>query len=663
MWLALEVVPIDVRLVMTEIIDFIRINMLDPSKVFKSITNKVKMSGKGFGDHWRYFVNWELLGGYQDITHEEMVDEVRQFTSVPASSALHGKPVLDALKDLLTPLTGSVKSKRSLAEFLLDRDTWAKNTSGFVSTNIKRGRNKAEVAMNTTLSELVDIVYNGEFENRPFIKKEPGKARPVVNSNLPPYLLMSYVFEQIESTLKNNFGKNISIFDSASDKAKLWFQMVDDTQNRRGVFVPLDYSRFDSTISKDLAFTAFSLLLDMLGDLDPRLSKSAKDRFWRQRITTDMGSWEWNNAVLSGWRWTALITSLVNLSILRASGAFAVARGIVVQGDDVRAIFNSKKDAEEVIGNVNSYGFEINPSKVFCSAERDEYLRMVSSIDLRGYPIRSIPKILFVGPTETISERNEDKVNGMVSKWLTLISRGGREHTCKNLMIRDISGLTGWSRNDVKNWLNTPATVGGGGLSIGSDSDWMKMKLETEVIDDFGSYIMSSDYPRGLGDLWARSRNRKSRLLSGSLVKIQKIIPLGEWPTVDPKFEKGRPPRVRWIKAPLITAYKDQLIREKDWTRVEDLIENKTEVSFWKRVLPRFLYYDILRDGELDFNMPKTTVNAEVALTIKNVVVQYLFTKIKKYNGNISNEKVLRLKYSAELWARHILQGFTSYGK
>ncbi|QXI66639.1 RNA-dependent RNA polymerase [Golden shiner toti-like virus 1] len=656
--LALDVVSDDTAGVMFEVITSIHNRKLDPREVFKKISSEAKLGGVSFSSKWEEYVNWELLGGYQGLSESEMAAEVRKQVTIPAASSLMGKPVITRLEEILMPLKGTVKEETTFENFLLCRDLWAKGTSGYIGSKMKIGSTKLDIAIAAD-NDKIKLIASQPFQNRPFIKSEPGKARPVVNSNMSCYLAMEYLWIHIEPKLRRVFSQNLSMFDGVDEKGKLWAQMAAESTKLNEIHVPLDYSRFDSTISRDIVIRTCELLLD-IANLDDNWKKEFMFRFKNQTVEIPgYGVVLWNNSVLSGWRFTALIDSLVNWAILKSAGGIASGVGIKVQGDDVKISFTTISRAEEVVENINRLGFEINPGKVFCSRKRDEYLRMVSQDGkTKGYVIRALPKIVFNAPQENSSVSWGEKTRGVVDKWVRVISRGGNRVRSEYWMMRDLCGLTGESKKLLKDWLSTPATVGGAGY-FPDGNNWITLKVEVESI---------SDRVRGLdpAEFWRKKVKQqleeKSKFYSFGEVRL--VGSRGSWVQVEGKGRRENVPSLRISREkrfdPFVNAKLEMAINDKDWEEVRSLIDNKLLFDELMKEVPRWILVDIL-SGKMKWVHPPTLINnKEITATICKQASALVYDKFRRYHGVRSKDVLLGFQLGAEQWIRGVANGLTN---
>ncbi|ADP37187.1 RNA-dependent RNA polymerase [Piscine myocarditis virus AL V-708] len=666
--LALELVSEPTRETMSGVIRQIRIGKLDPTKVFKSISNQAKVSGCGLCREWKEYVNWELLGGYQMITAQQMGEEVAHQVTEKAKSEEAGSDRINrALESILGPLRGTCTVPCSQREFLLCRDKWAKNTSGYIGLGQNLGRQKIDVALNSDIKAL-ERMMEGEFENRPFIKSEPGKSRPVVNSNISCYLNLEYGWVTIKKTLKKYLGKRTTIFDDASQKVLLWQEMIIGADNHREIKVPLDYSRFDSTIGKTQIMKCVRLLLDMVRGND-NWKRSVTERFERQTVYIDgYGKLRWENSVLSGWRWTSIITSVINLAILKATGADASGVGIKVQGDDVKISFQTIREAERCVEEINALGYEINPGKVFASRKRDEYLRMVAEEGkMAGYVIRCLPKIVFTSPTEEVTTW-EERIRGTVSKWMRVLSRGGDREVAKYWMKRDLCGLSGENSELIDSWLRTPASVGGGGCAwlLGEGNLWTGLVLreqeEAEVVER-SNHKMMSDYGGSVpARRWIKSVTKGAKPAFG-FKRIERVKPLGNWlkdlrpvaesiKSISDLVETSQVPKFRFKEiydwTPFMVHKRNALIEEKNWDKLCSLYHNEGEVRLYKRILPRWMWLSMIKNELTWVSMPPNIANSEVASLAKERVEYKVLSKVLRYHRTVSRETLTRFSIGGE---------------
>lgn len=138
----------------------------------------------------------------------------------------------------------------------------------------------------------------------------------------------------------------------------------------------------------------------------------------------------WQSGMLSGWKITSIGDSLINLCQMRYCMAAAGHQQyeIHVLGDDVCIELRKVKDYA-VIQAMNEIGLIQQPDKTIKSYRYAEFLRSIYDCqekEMRGYPTRMIPSVLFNKPWLNPFMEDEYDGNSAVSRlkaWRTLARR------------------------------------------------------------------------------------------------------------------------------------------------------------------------------------------------------------------------------------------------
>lgn len=305
--------------------------------------------------------------------------------------------------------------------------------------HIKTAKTKWSTALNMTF-EIEDILSNpNTIANTSGMaeKRELGKVRGVVTSNLPLYLKCSYVSQWVESWLH---PKECSLFWSTSDQFN---HRNNDSMlcNCKWAW-PIDQSEFDHQINLEMVAMAVDVITNIakinaarVGEvIDNDVLVTIKRDMTSGFVETKKGKVKHNNGVLSGWRWTALIDSIINLAefftALELAKTYEALTNwsyynLVAQGDDISVWFDDPRCAVLMYKAYSEMGFKINAAKSFLDTSRNEFLRLVTTNGrVVGYPARCIPSILWRNPKGEIAQPGEDRINARITKWLKAINRG-----------------------------------------------------------------------------------------------------------------------------------------------------------------------------------------------------------------------------------------------
>jgi hypothetical protein len=279
----------------------------------------------------------------------------------------------------------------------------------------------------------------------------------------------STFFSAIPSSLKKGFG---------IQEWMRWQGRMSD-----GMFVPVDQSKFDHVPSGRVLSAAFRLICDKstpVGDVDrERVGKALQKRLKNGFVTFNGKTWRHRRGVLSGWRWTSLIDTVINYAehvAIAEQLNITIHQGVnCYQGDDT-LIFAEGWDEAACLVETYRNALPVNPSKFFLAEDRTEYLRLVLYRERdvarcggwrrRGYPARAVMSLMYAnawaGGTQTASS--------IASGWSKLSSRTDNPVACWEHCIRDICGFMRCTRVQAIGILKTPKNLGGlGYVNVGGE--------------------------------------------------------------------------------------------------------------------------------------------------------------------------------------------------
>jgi hypothetical protein len=135
-------------------------------------------------------------------------------------------------------------------------------------------------------------------------------------------------------------------------------------------------------------------------------------------------------------------------------------------------------------------GLEVSAGKTFIDKKRDEFLRLVAEVDgkiakVRGYPVRLVNSLLWKNP---VNEPDDVLgVNQMVSRaalWRKGFVRGFEDvPEVQNMVVTDLWRCTGgrFSKDAIREWIDTPASLGGAGGIWKASTFQNRLGFEPEV--------------------------------------------------------------------------------------------------------------------------------------------------------------------------------------
>nr|QIJ70132.1 RNA-dependent RNA polymerase [Keenan toti-like virus] len=492
--LAWDLLPDDVRDEMSERCQDMLLSRLPNSKllsVLKELGDLAKHAGDVFSKHWRFYVNWELCFGappLDEAARRAFADQVEEWVFTPKDEdtagsdrerlLLHG---LDLLREHVPRMVGVPRPP--VGEWLRSPSRWVTSGASTVSGVDGVQRSKLSTYMSRTQDELLDDLND---QSQPVyvatVKRERGKHRNIINAPWSLFLQQSFVCDGVEDHVRRYLpmsgGKRFGCAD--------WDRWVRDLNE--SVAVPIDQSKFDHVPSGRVLHRFVDWLLDVAaGDDHDRsvIAEVCKKRH-RQGVVTYLGrSWPHARGVLSGWRITSLLDTVINVA-----EAFAVhslvgrampdRTRMCFQGDDTLLLEKGWTAAYDVVRTYVKY-LPVNPKKFFLDNGRTEYLRyVITSAGRLGYPIRAVASTVVAQAWQSGSSFSPAS---LLSTWSILCSRGMNRSKTLVHATRDVSAFMRSSLQSVRDYLSTPACMGGFGCADLAAGDCMSLQCSHQTLE------------------------------------------------------------------------------------------------------------------------------------------------------------------------------------
>jgi hypothetical protein len=278
-------------------------------------------------------------------------------------------------------------------------------------------------------------------------------------------------------------------------------------------------------------------------------------------------------------------------------------------------------------------GFIVNPKKTFCATDQDEFLRkVVSSERVTGPPARAVP--LWRDPWKDEPPVGVARATELLRRWKKLSERGCDVERVLHWATVDIARAHSAKTEDVRLWIHTPASVGGGGVYPWA-KDW-RVFVTAPVIENsdvavVGESLLSSwveqdgvqtSFVSGGGLSDEKEKNNKKttkigRRLLNEYVSARTVeVGRGEFlgfvpvPAYTETLELEQPVRSsgnvgdRWHPTSSRLLF-EQLVLDKDWGRIDELVPPGISVDALRvrHRLGRGRWLDWLR-GKSVFRMP-----------------------------------------------------------
>ena len=394
----------------------------------KELTGYLKQGGPYGIPIWRELCYWEMNMGYREYsTDEKMMPKVedgllkKRDTGKALDEDLYCSLVYREVRSFMDQEWKKPDNIPTVDEWV-STGKWMRGKSGtggkvdvYVDGKRKRSRSmkSVEAALHSD-EEIKTNLYTRVVERMVVMQKsEGGKIRPVVKTGNDINRKMDFISEVLERGL---FGSTTStLFLDAVGVEAVDNEILEAVRNKGLWKVPLDESSFDQRQSKNTVIAALLAIYDHLCDagvpaeyicvfdilLDSLLIFGADVELGGKVV----GHWE--NGIPSGWRWTAVLDTIINIAsftvIYKLScyrmGHFPRIYSKKFQGDDIEI---SVADLDLIRFSIDTYGrlgYEVHPQKVYISKNRTEFLRRsYEDFGVTGYTNRTLLSMRYRNP-------------------------------------------------------------------------------------------------------------------------------------------------------------------------------------------------------------------------------------------------------------------------
>lgn len=370
--------------------------------------------------------------------------------------------------DLTLNALGSIETYK---EFIHGR-TWARSGSSSLKTRkyatidnklVKLAESKNSVAAYADLDKLTRDSLSPSFiqHGKSIEKRERGKVRDVIGMDIETYLVMSYLDIFVSQLFSGQ--KFSTLFMGSNHKLSFDIKRLKDCNSRRVWNVPLDQSSFDHQVNpimlkvtllalRDVMFSRGYYSRDIRNAWRLVIRRLTNPKFMGY-ITVNNDKIKVNNGVLSGWKWTALLDTLVNIgellcckSILRDKGFFVERLEFNAQGDDDDVLVPELSTALALCETYSALDLLINPAKFFISKRVNEYLRKVyTNGSVTCYPARMVLTFTQVNPIRNVPVSQLMEVQTLVNNYSDFIRRSRTKEGFSFLMVEILRRLQSWS--------------------------------------------------------------------------------------------------------------------------------------------------------------------------------------------------------------------------
>jgi hypothetical protein len=366
--------------------------------VFKELSGLILLGGPSITAFWRCFSYWEFSLGYHDYKEDDaLVEDVQDWL---VRDHVNGEGVgVSEYHQLIFDATYSFLHKhwRPPAE-VTPIDRWLKKAAWM------RGRGgtgkKTKIKLNgklvgTRTNKGVDAKYHTDAElalelktvypQRIVViqKSEAGKIRPIAKADNQLYRKMDYLGTVIEHGLRG--CTRSSLFLSNRGNEQLDYHILEHLGV--GINVPLDQGNFDNNQGIHvIAIVLYAVYLVCIKPMRNNELEQVWQAMWNSMFHQDslvvLGKhrFKWGNGVASGWRWTTLLDTILNIATFDALACDIRKRlgftyyDSVHTGDDVHFKVSSVAAAGAMLDAYRANGYAVHPRKhIFQRRVRNSY--------------------------------------------------------------------------------------------------------------------------------------------------------------------------------------------------------------------------------------------------------------------------------------------------
>lgn len=482
------------------IIDRYNLDSIMKTGQMKVMSEYAKKKGDDLDTGWRMLVDLHRLNDFREPPEaKEFVQDIKSWVSDKKTHTWNGdeeewyRRYRTSCRRVIRRSGVTPDVKWDVDSFLMNGDVWSTNGSGFEPEygkvyveNESKGRtmpvhkNKWAVMWNTSKYKLKKLMFKKRKQVcKAVMKSEPGKVRAVISSDLSLYLKMAYLSTVIDSMFRRR--TDTTLYMNKDERNNLWQKMAKNGHWR----MPLDQSEFDRNATMRQVKITIEEIRDFV--LDAYDDATVRELFDLVLYAIDGGyviiddeKILIENGLLSGWRWTAMLGTMINLTELDLacewvssnSNESVLLNDFNAQGDDDWMDLMRYKDGVMLWLAYSSFNLSVNPGKFFLSRTRDEYLRRVMDGDkVTGYPARSIASLLFRNPLSERESVGAERIRQSFNKWKLFAERldATIDHSFfRDNMITDcVQSVYGLSRRVVRNMLLCDVLSGGIGYNGG----------------------------------------------------------------------------------------------------------------------------------------------------------------------------------------------------
>lgn len=472
------------------------------------------------GPAYTFFMHMELLGAKSPWTREMVEKDITKWTSGGEGGDLELlKPYID---DIFAEWGHDSEPKNTLRfrDFCNDPIRWG--TSGGAKKSII-GQNEYRSKWAWAYSRMLN--RDGTFKEpnqydlyeeallepevcKVALKEEEKKTREIITTPIASYLRQSYLAYRSNRLPGDSPISNPAWLGTFQSTIYPWMGCA-------------DAERFDHSVTKEMV----KYVIKKMGDIDDETRQVAKDELDsidRLQVEWNGRTWPYRGGLLSGWRITSLLGTIMSMSIGRyiiKQNNIPGARAVGMGDDIIIASPRFGLTKKQLFDSYARTGFNINLTKTI-SGPVGEFLRQVyAQRGICGYPCSAMGATLYAPPW--LERYSLEKEQELAKNWLTLYSRYLFHATDVDRLTKLTKGLIKLDihqhfkvSGDLDKWLNTPIPAGGGGpIEWSRMSEWTRLEVQGDVDRTPSSFL-------SLFDLYPGQKPPKSKWVKKRCVPI-----------------------------------------------------------------------------------------------------------------------------------------------
>jgi hypothetical protein len=313
-------------------------------------------------------------------------------------------------------------------------------------------------------------------------KYEWAKNRAIYGTDLTSYLLTDFCMPAVEEALSH-------VFPVGRKANETYVKQRVDLAAPGGVPLCFDFEDFNSQHSLDSQYEVVAAFADVYCSSMHEDQREAIAWVLRSILTQrveGVDNYRTTGTLLSGWRLTTLVNTVLNRAYLELAGCMEHVRDSVHNGDDVLAYTYSVADAVAVMDKAARYGIRAQPAKCAIGGLQ-EFLRVDRAATVptgAQYLTRACATAVHARTESNVPENAISQLTAQETRLLELAARGADTQVIDRLAMRSdvmVERAFGMEKGDVAIMRSTH--VAHGGLSDDPDLEpkWeIKLQASTE---------------------------------------------------------------------------------------------------------------------------------------------------------------------------------------